>query len=303
MIEGVELTARDLEAVLGRHGVKKLDPKGQKFDPNFHQAIFEAPDETVPSGTVAQVVQTGWTIGDRVLRPAMVGISKGGPKAAPKEQPGERQIAAKRPAPYPPCHPPQRQIYPGRPPPAAPRSPRIRSTPWKARRPSPRSATGVAGGEAEGAGRRVAFESANAKERRVAKRKRDDRDGRSPPRPRCLMQAHPRRSLRRASIRQALGRGRRGRAFSPQAAIRLGAIVGDGRPVSVGRGQCSRVRRDRAERTAIALTERKTASPVRAMRGRNGGASARIARISSRAPPGREASRNRGKWIDPLARS
>jgi molecular chaperone GrpE len=89
VIEGVELTARDLEAALGRHGVKKLDPKGQKFDPNFHQAIFEAPDETVPSGTVSQVVQTGWTIGDRVLRPAMVGVSKGGPKAAPKEQPVE----------------------------------------------------------------------------------------------------------------------------------------------------------------------------------------------------------------------
>lgn len=85
VIEGVELTARDLEAVLGRHGVKKLDPKGQKFDPNFHQAIFEAPDETVPSGTVSQVVQSGWTIGDRVLRPAMVGVSKGGPKAAPTE--------------------------------------------------------------------------------------------------------------------------------------------------------------------------------------------------------------------------
>jgi len=85
VIEGVEITARDLEAVLGRHGVKKLDPKGQKFDPNFHQAIFEAPDETLPSGTVSQVVQTGWTIGDRVLRPAMVGVSKGGPKAAPKQ--------------------------------------------------------------------------------------------------------------------------------------------------------------------------------------------------------------------------
>jgi len=85
VIEGVELTARDLEAVLVRHGVKKLDPKGQKFDPNFHQAIFEAPDETVPSGTVSQVVQSGWTIGDRVLRPAMVGVSKGGPKAAPSQ--------------------------------------------------------------------------------------------------------------------------------------------------------------------------------------------------------------------------
>ena len=85
-IEGVELTARDLEAALGRHGVRKLDPKGQKFDPNFHQAIFEAPDETVPAGTVSQVVQTGWTIGDRVLRPAMVGVSKGGPKTAPREE-------------------------------------------------------------------------------------------------------------------------------------------------------------------------------------------------------------------------
>ncbi len=86
VIEGVELTARDLESVLGRHGVKKLDPKGQKFDPNFHQAIFEAPDETLPAGAVSQVVQSGWTIGDRVLRPAMVGVSKGGPKAAPKEE-------------------------------------------------------------------------------------------------------------------------------------------------------------------------------------------------------------------------
>ena len=86
MIEGVELTARDLEAALGRHGVKKLDPKGQKFDPNFHQAIFEAPDPSVLSGTVSQVVQTGWTIGDRVLRPAMVGVSKGGPKAARSAQ-------------------------------------------------------------------------------------------------------------------------------------------------------------------------------------------------------------------------
>ena len=97
MIEGVELTARDLEAALGRHGVKKLEPKGQKFDPNFHQAIFEAPDETVPAGTVSQVVQSGWTIGDRVLRPAMVGVSKGGPKAAPREEAcAGRQVAFRR---------------------------------------------------------------------------------------------------------------------------------------------------------------------------------------------------------------
>jgi molecular chaperone GrpE len=85
LIDGVELTARDLNAALGRHGVKKLEPEGEKFDPNFHQAIFEAPDETLPSGTVTKVVQSGWRIGDRVLRPAMVGVSKGGPKAVKAE--------------------------------------------------------------------------------------------------------------------------------------------------------------------------------------------------------------------------
>ena len=84
-IDGVELTARDLQAALARHGVKKLEPQGEKFDPNFHQAIFEDADETVPSGTVAKVVQSGWAIGDRVLRPAMVGVSKGGPKAVKAE--------------------------------------------------------------------------------------------------------------------------------------------------------------------------------------------------------------------------
>nr|WP_158815902.1 nucleotide exchange factor GrpE [Methylocapsa sp. S129] len=85
LIDGVELTARDLSVALGRHGVKKLEPQGEKFDPNFHQAIFETPDETLPSGTVTKVVQSGWTIGDRVLRPAMVGVSKGGPKAVKAE--------------------------------------------------------------------------------------------------------------------------------------------------------------------------------------------------------------------------
>ncbi len=84
LVEGVELTARDLQSALGRHGVTKLEPKGEKFDPNFHQAMFEAPDETLPAGTVTQVMQSGWKIGERVLRPALVGVSKGGPKAAPK---------------------------------------------------------------------------------------------------------------------------------------------------------------------------------------------------------------------------
>ncbi|HXT09488.1 MAG TPA: nucleotide exchange factor GrpE [Roseiarcus sp.] len=83
LAEGVELTANDLTGVLARHGVKRLEPKGEKFDPNFHQAMFEAPSETVPSGAVFEVVQSGWKIGGRVLRPALVGVSKGAPKTAP----------------------------------------------------------------------------------------------------------------------------------------------------------------------------------------------------------------------------
>ena len=84
LIEGVELTERDLHAALGRHGVTKLSPEGEKFDPNFHQAMYEIPHETLPAGAVAQVVQSGWKIGERVLRPALVGVSKGAAKAAPK---------------------------------------------------------------------------------------------------------------------------------------------------------------------------------------------------------------------------
>ena len=82
LIEGIDLTERDLLKTLERHGVKKLDPHGQKFDPNVHQAMFEVPNPEVPSGTVVQVVQSGYVIGDRVLRPALVGVAKGGPKAA-----------------------------------------------------------------------------------------------------------------------------------------------------------------------------------------------------------------------------
>lgn len=87
LVEGIELTERDLLHTLERHGVKPVDPKGHKFDPNLHQAMFEVPDPSVPNGTVVQVVQTGYVIGERVLRPALVGVSKGGPKAEPKAEP------------------------------------------------------------------------------------------------------------------------------------------------------------------------------------------------------------------------
>jgi molecular chaperone GrpE len=76
LIEGVELTERELLKALEKHGVKKFSPEGQKFDPNVHQAMFEMEHPELPSGHVAQVMQAGYTIGDRVLRPAMVVVSK-----------------------------------------------------------------------------------------------------------------------------------------------------------------------------------------------------------------------------------
>lgn len=83
LIEGVELTERELLKSLEKSGIRKIEPQGEKFDPNVHQAMYEVPDASVPAGSVVQVVQPGYLIGERVLRPAMVGVSKGGPKAAP----------------------------------------------------------------------------------------------------------------------------------------------------------------------------------------------------------------------------
>ena len=87
LLDGVELTERALLSALEKHGVKRFEPAGQKFDPNRHQAMFEIEDTSVPAGTVVQVMQAGYSIGDRMLRPALVAVSKGGPKAAP--QPAE----------------------------------------------------------------------------------------------------------------------------------------------------------------------------------------------------------------------
>ena len=83
LAEGVELTERELLNSLEKNGVKKLDPKGVKFDPNFHQAMFEVQNPDVPNNSVTEVIQVGFVIGDRVLRPAMVGVAKGGPKTSP----------------------------------------------------------------------------------------------------------------------------------------------------------------------------------------------------------------------------
>jgi molecular chaperone GrpE len=83
LIEGIELTEREMQRLLAVHGVKPIEAEGQKFDPHRHQAMFEVPDPTRPEGTVVQVVQTGYAIGDRVLRPAMVGVAKGGSATPP----------------------------------------------------------------------------------------------------------------------------------------------------------------------------------------------------------------------------
>ncbi len=85
LIDGLELAEREMQRLLGKHGVKHIEAAGQKFDPNKHQAMFEVPNPNVPEGTVVQVVQEGFAIGDRILRPAMVGVAKGGAAAAPTE--------------------------------------------------------------------------------------------------------------------------------------------------------------------------------------------------------------------------
>ncbi len=76
LIIGVEATERELLNVFQRHGIRKIETVGTKFDPNFHQAIFEVPTSEKPPGIVMQELQSGYQVGERCLRPAMVGVSK-----------------------------------------------------------------------------------------------------------------------------------------------------------------------------------------------------------------------------------
>jgi len=82
LIEGVEMTEREMLNIFERHDIRKIEPLNERFDPNQHQAMFEVQNPDLPNGTVAQVVQPGYMIGERILRPAMVGVAKGGPKMA-----------------------------------------------------------------------------------------------------------------------------------------------------------------------------------------------------------------------------
>jgi molecular chaperone GrpE len=78
LLDGIDLTQRELQKALEKHGIRRLDPTGEKFDPNYHQAMYEVPDLNVAAGTVVQVMQTGYAIGDRVLRPALVAVATKG---------------------------------------------------------------------------------------------------------------------------------------------------------------------------------------------------------------------------------
>jgi molecular chaperone GrpE len=96
LVTGVELIERDFLDAFARQGVEKLEPIGEPFDHNFHQAMFELEDPDKPAGTVVQLMQPGYRLHDRLLRAAMVGVSKGGPKA---ENPAEPDAAAEEPGP------------------------------------------------------------------------------------------------------------------------------------------------------------------------------------------------------------
>ncbi len=82
LFEGVSATERQLDAAFTRQQIKRLWPEGEKFDSNLHQAMFEVPGTDQPNGTVVQVLQAGYVMHDRLLRPALVGVAKGDPKPA-----------------------------------------------------------------------------------------------------------------------------------------------------------------------------------------------------------------------------
>src|SRR6478609_7285592 len=88
-LDGVELTERELLNVLERHGVTRIEPLAARFDPNCHHAMYEVQNPEVPEGTVVDVMQAGYVIGDRCLRPALVAVAKGGAKQMAPAQSGD----------------------------------------------------------------------------------------------------------------------------------------------------------------------------------------------------------------------
>jgi len=87
LVTGVEATERELLSVFERHGLRRIDPEGERFDHNLHQAIFEAERPGKPGGIVIEVLQPGYVLHDRLLRPAMVGVAKQTPKPTDPDEP------------------------------------------------------------------------------------------------------------------------------------------------------------------------------------------------------------------------
>jgi len=79
LLAGVEATEKELLSIFERHGIKKINPMGEIFDPNFHEVMFEADDPSKPGGTITQVLDAGYVLNGRLLRPARVGVAKGAP--------------------------------------------------------------------------------------------------------------------------------------------------------------------------------------------------------------------------------
>lgn len=81
LLDGVEMTEKEFQSVFSRHDIERIEPIGKRLDPHFHEALFEIPDSSVPAGTVVRVLQAGYRLGERLIRPAQVGVAKGGPSA------------------------------------------------------------------------------------------------------------------------------------------------------------------------------------------------------------------------------
>ncbi len=108
LMAGLEMTEKELATVFARHHIVKIEPLGERLDPHSHEAMFEVPDPESPSGTVVQVVQAGYRLHDRLLRPAQVGVAKGGPEPTPRP----RAAAAPEPSPARPEPKPEPQAAP-----------------------------------------------------------------------------------------------------------------------------------------------------------------------------------------------
>ena len=101
LLQGVEMTEREMQHAFSRNGIKRVDPLGEKFDPQLHEAMFEYEDPSKPSGSVGQVLEVGYTLNDQPLRPAKVGVTKGGEKQGPAPTPSQQTLddaAAEKPS-------------------------------------------------------------------------------------------------------------------------------------------------------------------------------------------------------------